>query len=53
MKMTAAGADFAAAGAVFSPDRFGKSARNRVLMLGEDRAELTDHFPYCFGKSVG
>ena len=33
-----------AASAVFFPERLGKSARNRVLMLGRDRAEFTDHF---------
>ena len=35
---------FPAAGAAFLPERLGKSARNRVLMLARERAELTEHF---------
>ena len=33
-----------AAGAAFLPERLPKSARNRVLMLPRERAELTDNF---------
>ncbi len=32
-----------AAGAAFLPKRLGKSARNRVLTLAADRAELTEN----------
>ena len=32
---------FRAAGAAFLPERLPKSARNRVLMLPRERAELT------------
>ena len=35
---------FPAASAVFLPERLPKSARNRVLMLARERAELTEHF---------
>ena len=35
---------FPAAGAAFLPERLPKSARNRVLMLPRERAELTEHF---------
>ena len=44
MKLMAAGADFSAAGAVFLPERFPRSAQIRVLMLASDRAELTENF---------
>ena len=37
-----------AAGAAFWPERLPKSARNRVLTLPRERAELTDHFPQKF-----
>ena len=43
---------FPAAGAAFLPERLPKSARNRVLMLPRERAELTDHFPKLSCKSV-
>ena len=33
-----------AASAAFFPERLGTGARIRVLMLGKDRAEFTDHF---------
>ncbi len=33
-----------ATGAAFLSERLAKSARNRVLMLGKERAEFTDHF---------
>ena len=33
-----------AAGAASLPKRLGTSARNRVLMLARERAELTEHF---------
>ena len=35
---------FPVAGATFLPERLPKSARNRVLMLPRERAELTEHF---------
>ena len=44
---------FPAAGAAFWPERLAKSARNRVLMLPRERAELTDHFLNFSCKSVG
>ena len=44
---------FPAAGAAFLPERLGKSARNRVLMLPRERADFTDHFLKFSCKSVG
>ena len=44
---------FPAAGAAFLPERLPKRARNRVLMLPRERAEITDHFLIFSCKSVG